>query len=141
MTAYDLSVAFLGKSDADVLEKPVDYINRLLGPLPSVLIDYTWVPQGSLMSYTINGTVYNSGTPQTPINQAITFTAKPAFPYGVDLSIVDYRWDFGDGVTGKGLEVTHTYLFASPYTQCVLCITDDRLRKTYVGHRLNLYVP
>jgi PKD repeat protein len=39
-------------------------------------------------------------------------------------SIVDYRWDFGDGHTGSGVTSSHAYLAPDVYT-VVLTVTDD----------------
>ena len=38
--------------------------------------------------------------------------------------IVSYAWDFGDGSTGSGLQLSHTYATAGTY-RVVLTITDD----------------
>lgn len=42
-----------------------------------------------------------------------------------DGSIVSYSWDFGDGSTGSGATVQHTYADAKTYT-ATLVVTDDR---------------
>lgn len=41
-----------------------------------------------------------------------------------DGSITSYEWDFGDGATGEGVSVTHTYKAAGEYT-VTLTVTDD----------------
>ncbi|HEY64927.1 MAG TPA: S8 family serine peptidase [Caldilineae bacterium] len=41
-----------------------------------------------------------------------------------DGSIVSYAWDFGDGSTGSGVTVSHTYGTAGTYT-VVLTVSDD----------------
>jgi PKD repeat protein len=41
-----------------------------------------------------------------------------------DGSIVTYAWDFGDGTTGSGPIVTHTYATANPYI-VTLTVSDD----------------
>jgi PKD repeat protein len=41
-----------------------------------------------------------------------------------DGRIVRYIWDFGDGTTGSGVEVTHSYNAAGSY-QVTLTVTDD----------------
>ena len=33
-----------------------------------------------------------------------------------DIGIVSYEWDFGDGTTGKGMLITHTYTELETYT-------------------------
>jgi PKD repeat protein len=41
-----------------------------------------------------------------------------------DGSIVSYAWDFGDGMTGKGVTVTHSYSATGSYT-VTLTVTDN----------------
>lgn len=41
-----------------------------------------------------------------------------------DGRIVSYAWDFGDGTTGSGVNVTHVYTTAGSY-QVTLTVTDD----------------
>jgi PKD repeat protein len=41
-----------------------------------------------------------------------------------DRSIVSYAWDFGDGATGDGISVSHSYSQAGDY-QVTLTVTDD----------------
>ncbi len=61
-----------------------------------------------------------------PTNQAATFNASAS--YDPDGTIVEYRWDFGDGTTGVGEVVQHVYTTAqgSGYKAAiVLTVTDD----------------
>jgi PKD repeat protein len=37
---------------------------------------------------------------------------------------VSYTWDFGDGTTGGGVDVTHSYSATGSY-QLTLTVTDD----------------
>jgi PKD repeat protein len=41
-----------------------------------------------------------------------------------DGSITAYAWDFGDGVTGTGVNTTHTYAAAGTFT-VTLRVTDN----------------
>ncbi|MBE3128800.1 MAG: PKD domain-containing protein, partial [Actinobacteria bacterium] len=41
-----------------------------------------------------------------------------------DGTIVSYSWDFGDGSTGSGVTVTHTYNAPGNY-KATLIVTDD----------------
>ena len=54
---------------------------------------------------------------------AFTFDASQSSDS--DGSITQYNWDFGDGTTGSGKTVLHTYTSADTYT-VTLQVTDDR---------------
>jgi PKD repeat protein len=77
--------------------------------------------------------------PGTPMNQNPVADAEPdaqtvdigeevdfsgCFSYDPDGIIVSYEWDFGDGNSGSGVNVSHTYYFQGDYTVC-LTVTDD----------------
>jgi len=47
-----------------------------------------------------------------------------AAPYDPDSAIVSYEWDFGDGSTASGAEVSHSYTSATSY-KVTLTVTDD----------------
>ena len=57
------------------------------------------------------------------INDVITFDASECIDH--DGTIVDYSWDFGDGITGAGMTPTHTYTTVGTYT-VTLTVTDDQ---------------
>ena len=66
---------------------------------------------------------YFSYTPRNPsINKTITFNASESTD--PDGAIEDYTWDFGDGATGRGKMVTHTYSSVGNYT-VKLTVTDN----------------
>ena len=85
---------------------------------------------GNINSKTKTVTVLNrppvasfSYTPSNPlVGQKVTFDASSSYdPYG---KIVSYKWNFGDGYTGTGKIVTHTYSKAGQFT-VKLTVTDD----------------
>lgn len=49
------------------------------------------------------------------VNKRIIFDASESFAVAVKGQNVSYSWDFGDGKTGKGVEVVHTYDTAGEY--------------------------
>lgn len=53
----------------------------------------------------------------------VTFDAS-----GSSGDIVEYLWTFGDGVTGSGLTVTHTYASRGPYTAFLTVVARDGTR-------------
>jgi parallel beta-helix repeat protein len=59
--------------------------------------------------------------PQSPIT--IMFDASCS--YDPDGTIVDYNWDFGDGVMGSGITYNHTYIVNGTYTVKLTVIDND----------------
>ncbi|MFA5363708.1 MAG: PKD domain-containing protein [Candidatus Bathyarchaeia archaeon] len=55
-------------------------------------------------------------------NQIISFDASNS--YDLDGSITKYSWDFGDGITGSGKTVTHSYSVYKGYS-VTLTVTDN----------------
>jgi PKD repeat protein len=65
-------------------------------------------------------------TPSTPtpvINQAVNFNAG-ASAAAPGRTIASYSWNFGDGATGSGINVTHAFTAAGAFT-VTLTVTDD----------------
>jgi len=62
----------------------------------------------------------SSSTPS--VNETVTFDASES--YDPDGTIVDYAWDFGDGTTGNGKIVNHTYR-AADTCPVALAVTDN----------------
>lgn len=63
-------------------------------------------------------------SPQEPLlNQTITFDSSASVT--PDLGVLSWDWDFGDGSTGQGKVVTHSYSSLGSYT-VKLTITDER---------------
>ena len=58
----------------------------------------------------------------SPLGEVVTFDASGSSD--TDGTIVSYFWDFGDGNTGSGMTVTHTYTTQGNYT-ATLTVTDN----------------
>ncbi|RJS81043.1 PKD domain-containing protein, partial [Methanophagales archaeon] len=78
-------------------------------------------------------------SPQNPVvGEEITFDASSSTD--PDGSIVSYEWDFGDGNTGSGKIVTHSYPSAGDYT-VTLTVTDDKGAKDSTTKEIKVTPP
>ncbi len=69
---------------------------------------------------------YSPRFPENPIvGQTITFNASSS--YDLDGTIVSYEWDFGDGTSGTGKIVTHSYTEVGYYV-VILAVIDNEER-------------
>ncbi len=84
------------------------------------------VPQGVILPPAGSPTAAFTITP-TPVGQgsAVTFDASASVPGNGAASIASYSWSFGDGATGTGSTVSHTYNTAATF-QVTLTVTNDR---------------
>jgi nucleoid-associated protein YgaU len=63
-----------------------------------------------------------SGPTSGSVDERLSFSgANSTDPDG---RVVSYAWDFGDGITGSGVNVTHSYEAAGTY-KVTLTVTDD----------------
>jgi PKD repeat protein len=60
--------------------------------------------------------------------------------YDEDGGIVSYAWDFGDGSTGSGVNVSHSYNVAGSY-QVALTVTDDGGLSDSATHTVQIEEP
>lgn len=113
-------------------------------PVPEIL--FSWSPRITVW-HDITGFPYGlnqpiTGAPAqptiylTPGLTNITFTSDVRTPPGD--YIIDYEWDFGDGIKAYGPTVEHTYVAMSPSTRIVLCIIDNHGRRFCRGQQANL---
>ncbi len=66
----------------------------------------------------------NAGGPYTgQVGSPITLSGSGTDPSPVDQAALTYRWDFGDGTTAAGAQVSHTYQQAGSYN-ATLTVTD-----------------
>jgi hypothetical protein len=95
--------------------------NRLTATLPPQSVTLFVIPAGTALPN------------QPPVAYPIAVPGSGAAPLVVSLTgtasyddgtIVAYAWDFGDGTTGSGGVVSHTYTQAGSY-QARLTVTDD----------------
>lgn len=113
---------------------------RALPAKPSVAFSITPQPVGAY-SYTVGGQSFPYGsTPpsyQYSANTTLTFTANVVVAYGV--TILEYFWNFGDGIEAYGSVVDHVYTATSPETRVTLCVTDNYRRRVCAGQIMNLF--
>ena len=71
------------------------------------------------------------GATAPPVSIAITQSASDTFVFqgsanpSAGASVVSFTWNFGDGTTGTGPNVTHRYLVSGPF-QVTLTVVDSR---------------
>lgn len=101
-------------------------------------VDFTWSPRIAAAPVQLNANTYpytmqadavarssdsRYASWSTFTGSDITFSASITLPKP-DLSVVEYRWLFGDGDLGFGPTVTHVYKVAFPQLTVSLIITD-----------------
>ena len=72
---------------------------------------------------------------KTVVNQTITFDVSASSDDG---EIISWEWDFGDGSTGVGKVITHSYSSSGNYT-VTLTVTDDRGAKNSTSKLIAVY--
>jgi PKD repeat protein len=84
------------------------------------------VPPGVILPPAAVPTAAFTFSPQPPTtDQPLMFDATSSLPGSGASQIVSYNWTFGDGTTGTGKNVTHTYSTQNTYT-VTLTVTNDR---------------
>ncbi len=112
-STLDLSDSLLGHPDAT--------------PIPHIEIDGFFSNSGAQMSPTASFTY----TPQNPYaGETVAFDASAS--YDPDGTIVSYLWDFGDGINGTGMLVTHAYAMAGTYPVALTVADNDALTDTTI---------
>ena len=109
------------KNPTHIYEKPGNYTVKLV-----VLWNISGVIYGSSKEKTITvqnrPPIANAGPDQILNVRNATFNASAS--YDPDGNITSYNWNFGDGTTGSGIVVTHTYASDGNFT-VVLNVTDN----------------
>lgn len=79
-------------------------------------------------------------SPTEPLpGQQVFFNAEASTP-SPGRRITSYQWDFGDGSTGSGARVSHTYAVQGTYT-VTLTVTDDSGRRGTVSQTIPVAIP
>jgi hypothetical protein len=89
-------------------------------PMESGTLTFTLPPHSVRMLKLIDGsvpelaTVFEAHAPEAaPIGDLVEFRASES---SADAPVLKYHWDFGDGVSADGADVSHAYTYASQYT-------------------------
>lgn len=105
-------------------------------------VPFTWLTGGNSYPYTTQQDAVSRASDTryaavlTSTNTALTFTATVVTP--ANLTVIEYRWDFGDGVIAYGPIVGHTYTMPSPQTAVSLVVTDNLFQQSSRQRLLNL---
>lgn len=119
-------------------------VNTQVTNLPLPKVNFSWDPVGAAITYTFAGNTYPPAggarfdSFYTPVNQVITFTASAVPATGT--SIIQYKWDMGDGNVKYGPIIGHTYTVPNQSLTCKLEVMDTLNRKVYVSKVLLLQV-
>ncbi len=100
----------LSAVDADGVESPQSAPYTLTPPPKDVYGNY--IPQAEIKTDVVSGT--------SPLT--VSFDASAS--HDLDGTIDSYQWDFGDGDTGVGSTINHTFVGAGTYT-VTLKVTDN----------------
>lgn len=113
-----------------------DNIN-LIKTSSSVEPSFSWSPADTHTFTLHTGDVV---VPAALANTFLTFTATVGIfdPTGL-LSIVEYRWDFGDGTQAFGQSIGHTYVVANFDAFTVLRVRDNLGRFWYSRQQMYLH--
>jgi hypothetical protein len=119
-------------------------INGVLLTPSLIELSFAWTPEHTYTYTAPNGQVITA--PSAAVNTMLTFTATTRISnQGNDitgnLTIIEYRWDFGDGVVGYGNPVGHTYKITNFQAQAALRVTDSKGRQWFTRAQLYLDVP
>lgn len=106
-----------------------------------VELSFTWTPAGTFTYTAPAGLVLSA--PSASHNTLLTFTAATTIDsQGNDLTgpltIIEYRWDFGDGVYGYGNGATHTYTLQNIQAATKLRVTDSQGRYWFTRQQMYL---
>lgn len=140
-------MSVLQRPPAPALPVICDFFFEQTGPPGTATYDGDIYPYPPLPSDKGNDFRYAWGT--TPVLLAVEFfgTAhttegkeKPHVIPPPGISILEYFWDFGDGHTGFGPIVTHTYEVPDPTTSISLTVIDSLGREFSTSKALSLLV-
>jgi PKD repeat protein len=70
-----------------------------------------------------------NGPVRAVVGQPVTFTARNS-SVAEGHRLIGFEWNFGDGATGNGIDVTHVYNSAGKFTVSLTAIDDKGLRDT-----------
>jgi PKD repeat protein len=83
---------------------------------------YTNSTQTTIRALDYPTVMFTYSPPEPLVNETVSFDAATSLPKGG--SITDYSWNFGDGQTGAGSIVTHSYSATGAFT-VTLALTDS----------------
>lgn len=103
----------------------LETVRQFKTPEPSPTVKISFSPHGEVYSFVVGATTIEF--PEAfwgPINASLKFKVETVFPTSARSAVL-YRWDFGDGHEGSGVEASHTYLQKSENLSVVCVVTDN----------------
>ena len=119
-------------SDSVLVRMPEGILDVAVGPddaiwftTPSGIFRFYYIPRPPTAALTVSSRTAN------PM-EMVSFDGSDS--YDVDGSIIEYRWDFGDGNTGSGVTANHMYAIPGEYPVTLTVIDDDLLLGSALMH-------
>lgn len=116
LTYYLLKMVFANK-----VEKPTKILTMGIG-IYFIIFVFCWVLFTTPLLAPPTAMITITPKENVVVGETITFDASTSFD--PDGDIVKYSWKFGDGVTGTGVTLNHTYNEADDYTVS-LTVVDE----------------
>jgi hypothetical protein len=124
-----------------------DVINSFPIQAEDFVVRFDVTPHGPIVgistsydSYTWASDTDNGDLPamyRHDINIPLTFTGI-LVDTGIPVTVIEWFWDFGDGVTATGNDASHTYRYANLSTVAHLRATDSQGRQAWSSMNLML---
>ena len=121
LTYYLLKMVFANK-----VEKPTKILTMGIG-IYFIIFVFCWILFTTPLLAPPVAMITRSPEGNAAVGETITFSSTSFDPDG---KITKYSWNFGDGITGTGVTLNHTYAEAKNYTVSLTVLDDHGISIT-----------